>query len=440
MFILSIIRFVKFSYFLGFILVILLLLLMKIPLIWGQEIELGFIIELRLVSRVFLVLSWFVFIIIVFSVVIKYGTRNYIYLLGVIGLITFILIIFFIVDRILNFYILFEFSLIPIYLIVLGWGYQPERVRAGYNLLFYTVFSSIPFLVFIVLMVTGFNCLYFRQLYLYFFTIIRGFRWVKRILFIVVFRRFLVKMPMFLFHLWLPKAHVEAPVFGSIVLAGVLLKLGGFGILKFLPVLRSGVIETFLQRFRLLGGAWVRVLCLRQMDIKVLIAYSSVSHIRLVIAALLIKSNLGIVGAFMIIISHGVVSSGIFWGANLIYENSHSRNIVFNSGVLSKVPIFTLFWFLLCIGNIASPPSFNLLREIFCLLRLYSINWVSGGILGLIIFFRVGYTIILYSTTQQKKEGVARIGLFRIKISELRIFFLHGFYVYILCLSFSIFV
>lgn len=178
------------------------------------------------------------------------------------------------------FYIFFEMRLIPTLILILGWGYQPERIQAGLYIFFYTLLASLPIMVSIFYFYENFSSLDFFFLNGYFNSFL---------LYICTSFVFLVKIPIFFVHLWLPKAHVEAPVSGSIILAGIILKLGGYGFMRLIGLfILVGVRVNFIFiLISLFGGFIISLICLRQRDIKSLIAYSSVSHMGLVLAGII---------------------------------------------------------------------------------------------------------------------------------------------------------
>jgi NADH-ubiquinone oxidoreductase chain 4 len=158
----------------------------------------------------------------------------------------------------------------------------------------------------------------------------------------------MVKLPMLGFHLWLPKAHVEAPVLGSMILAGILLKLGGYGIFRFFPILivLNYSLRIFICIFfyiGLLGRVVMSLICLRQVDLKILIAYSSVVHISVIILGLVRFSVRGLNGSFLIIVAHGFISPLLFYLIRFLYENLHSRSIIVLKGVILSAPLYCLF-------------------------------------------------------------------------------------------------
>nr|YP_010023474.1 NADH dehydrogenase subunit 4 [Casmara patrona]QOP62726.1 NADH dehydrogenase subunit 4 [Casmara patrona] len=314
--------------------------------------------------------------------------------------IIFLLIMLYLTFSVMNlfmFYMFFEGSLIPILLLIIGWGYQPERIQAGMYLLFYTLFVSLPLLmgIFFIFKSMNYMMMYFLKfmnmtMYLLYFSMIMAF---------------LVKMPMYFVHLWLPKAHVEAPVSGSMILAGIMLKLGGYGLLRVLIFLQEvnlklNIIWIIIS---LLGGFYISLKCFCQVDIKSLIAYSSVAHMSIVIGGIMTVNNWGFIGAYILMISHGLCSSGMFCLANINYERIYSRSLYINKGMMNFMPSMALWWFLLLSSNMAAPPSMNLMGEISLINSLLSWSWLTMFMLMLISFFSAGYSLYLYSYTQHGK-------------------------------------
>ena len=335
------------------------------------------------------------------------------------------LVITFTTINIIIFYFFFEWSLIPIFFIIIGWGYQPERLKARLALFFYTLFASLPLLISIILTVNWSDTIKIRII---FRIKVSNFLWLIRVL------AFLVKFPIYLVHLWLPKAHVEAPVAGSIILAGVLLKLGGYGILRLVSITSINNLISQILSLSLIGGGILRILCVVQRDIKVVIAYSSVVHMALVIAGVLSLTKWGFEGTMIIILAHGICSSGIFAGANLIYERSHSRSFFFNQGLLNNRSIFSISWFILIVANFGGPFTYNLLGEVILILNLSFISINRLLVILALSFFSAAYSLILYSSTNQGQLSSNNITLNFLSKSEIFILFSHVWRLLFLCL------
>nr|ALO77619.1 NADH deshydrogenase subunit 4 [Cantharidae sp. GENSP01] len=316
------------------------------------------------------------------------------------------------------FYLFFEMSLIPTFILILGWGYQPERIQAGMYMFFYTLLASLPMMISLFL----FTIVLIRYFFLK-FTYCLDYLF----LFVCMVSVFLVKIPMFFVHLWLPKAHVEAPVSGSMILAGIMLKLGGYGFFRLMPLFLgiSKLISVYFVVISLVGGFIVSLMCLRQSDIKSLIAYSSVAHMGMVLAGIMTMNMWGYWGAFAMMISHGLCSSGLFCLSNISYERFGSRSLFLNKGLINLMPSMTLWWFLLSSSNMAAPPSFNLLGEIMLINSLVSWSIISMLVLMFLSFFAASYSLYLYSFSQHGKLSFSGFSMSSGSIREYLLLFLH---------------
>nr|AAD32512.1 NADH dehydrogenase subunit IV [Rhea americana] len=327
-------------------------------------------------------------------------TRKRIFIATLITIQPFILLAFSATELIL-FYISFEATLIPTLILITRWGNQPERLSAGIYLLFYTLISSLPLLTTLLYLHAQTGTLHLPTLELTQPPL--TYSWTGTLSGLALLMTFMVKAPLYGLHLWLPKAHVEAPIAGSMLLAALLLKLGGYGIMRITLLtgpLTSHLCYPFLA-FALWGALMTSSICLRQTDLKSLIAYSSVSHMGLVIAACMIQTDWAFSGAMILMISHGLTSSMLFCLANTNYERTHSRILLLARGLQPLLPLMGTWWLLANLTNMALPPTTNLMAELTIMVALF--NWSPFTIIltGLATLLTASYTLFMLLMTQR---------------------------------------
>ena len=297
------------------------------------------------------------------------------FVLSLFSILIFLIGVFSVLD-ILLFYILFEAILIPMFLVIGVWGSREEKVKAAFYFFFYTLIGSLLMLIsiFKLYSLTG-TTNYFNLITINLPSSIQFW------LFLGFFASLSVKIPMIPFHIWLPQAHVEAPVAGSVLLAGILLKLGGYGFIRFgypLFPLASEFFSPFIILLSLLAVVYASFTTCRQTDIKRLIAYSSVSHMGLVTLAIFCHSKEGIIASIIMMIAHGLVSSGLFMSSAVLYVRHHSRAIRYFRGLTATMPIFSIITLTLILANIGFPLTFNFIAEFFSILTAFSYSKLTG--------------------------------------------------------------
>nr|YP_010950094.1 NADH dehydrogenase subunit 4 [Radulinus boleoides]WMI35998.1 NADH dehydrogenase subunit 4 [Radulinus boleoides] len=303
--------------------------------------------------------------------------------------------------EIIMFYIMFEATLIPTLILITRWGNQTERLNAGVYFLFYTLAGSLPLLVALLLLQNSTGTL--SLLTIQYSDPVELTSYAHKLWWAGCLLAFLVKMPLYGVHLWLPKAHVEAPVAGSMILAAVLLKLGGYGMMRMVVMLEPLTKELSYPFiiFALWGVIMTGSICLRQTDLKSLIAYSSVSHMGLVVGGILIQTPWGFSGALILMIAHGLASSALFCLANTSYERTHSRTMLLARGLQMVLPLMTAWWFIASLANLALPPLPNLMGELMIITSLFNWSWWTIILTGAGTLITASYSLYMFLMTQR---------------------------------------
>jgi proton-translocating NADH-quinone oxidoreductase chain M len=325
----------------------------------------------------------------------KYGVYYY----ASFFLLEFFLIISFSTLDLFIFYIFFESVLLPIFFIIGSFGTRDRKVRAGFLLFLYTLLGSLFMLISIVFIFLEAGTTDFLLL------LDSPFSFDKqKIIFLAFFFAFSVKVPLIPFHLWLPEAHVEAPTSGSVLLAGVLLKLGTYGFLRFsIPLfpLASVFFRPFIFVISIFGIIFASLIAFRQSDIKRVIAYASIAHISLTVAGIFSFSFVGFESSLFQIVSHGVISGSLFFCVGVLYSRFHTRFIKYFSGLVQTIPLFIFYFFFFTLSNIGFPGTSGFIGEFLILVSLFfenyfvgvfcSVSLVLGSVYSLWLFNRVSY-------------------------------------------------
>lgn len=344
------------------------------------------------ISIWFFVLSSFLIFLCILFIWNEKNLKEYLITLLVIDLL--LLLVFSVLDLFL-FYIFFEAILIPMYLIIGIWGSRERKIRAAYLFFFYTLFGSLFMLVglvYIYMLVGTLNMEYL---------ITNNFTFNEQCwLWLAFFLSFASKIPMFPFHIWLPEAHVEAPTVGSVLLAGILLKLGVYGFLRFSLTLfpeASYYFSPFVYLLSLIGVVYASLSAIRQTDFKRIIAYSSIAHMNLITLGIFSFTILGIEGAILQSISHGFVSGALFLLIGILYDRYHSRLIYYYGGLVHMMPIYAIFLLFFTMANIALPGTSSFVGEFLLLCSIYKTNILTSIIASLGVILCGAYSLWLYN-------------------------------------------
>ena len=341
-------------------------------LLWSEYFSFYFSLGLDGLSFFFLILTTFltIFCILISWNSIIYRVKEFFILIFIIE---FLLINVFCSLNLFFFYISFEAVLIPMFFLIGIWGSRQRKYHAVYMFFFYTLIGSIVMLLGLLFIYSSINSLDFRLLLISDFSLVR-----QKILWLVFFFAFAIKIPMIPFHIWLPEAHVEAPTAGSVILAGLLLKLGSYGILRFVIFLfpeASSFFTPLVFLISLIGIIYGSCTTIRQIDLKKIIAYSSVAHMNFVTLGLFSNTIEGIAGSIYLMLSHGLVSSGLFICIGYLYDRYKTRIIFYYGGLVWVMPFFTFFFFFLILANVSFPGTSSFVGEFLVLISLLDSNF-----------------------------------------------------------------
>lgn len=362
-------------------------------LTWFSEYLHFIILAVDGISLTFIILTTFITFLVILSISYNVKLQQHsfykVYFICLLAIEFFLLVAFSVLD-IFVFYIFFESILIPMFFIIGVWGSGYRKIKANYYFFLYTLIGSLfmLFAIALVIMETG-GTNYFR-ISAWNFPEIK-----ERILWLCIFLSFSVKIPMFPFHIWLPEAHVEAPTEGSVILAALLLKLGGYGFIRYSLVMfpcASFYFSPLVFTLALLGITYSSLTALRQVDMKRIIAYASIAHMNFAVLGIFSATTEGLAGSIFLMFAHGLVSSALFFLVGILYRNYGSRLIYYYGGLAQVMPLFAIFFLFFSFANAGLPGTGNFIGEALIFLGLGEVSFF------IVLFSCIGFILsVIYS-------------------------------------------
>lgn len=283
--------------------------------------------------------------------------------------------VFTVLDLLL-FYVFFEGVLIPMFVLIGAWGSRGRKVRAAYQLFVYTLLGSVLMLGAILFIYIEVGTTDLLRL-----SVVELGSNLECLAWLAFFMSFAVKVPMFPFHVWLPEAHVEAPTAGSVILAGILLKLGGYGLLRFsigLFPTASAFFSPLVFVLSILSVVYASLTTIQQVDLKKIIAYSSVAHMNFVTLGMFCLNLQGLEGSLFLMLSHGIVSSALFLCVGVLYDRHHSRVVKYYAGLVHTMPLFVSFFVVFSLANLGLPLTTSFVGELLILMGAFlTSTWIA---------------------------------------------------------------
>ena len=367
-------------------------------LLWIPFLNLNFSLGIDGISLFFILLTTLLIFLCILISWTSVDTNIKEFLIAFLVMEFFLIGVFSILDLLL-FYIFFESVLIPMYLIVGVWGSRERKIRAAYFFFLYTLLGSVLMLLSILYIYYQAGTTDYEVLLTFIFS-----KTEQKFLWLSFFSSFATKVPMVPVHLWLPEAHVEAPTAGSVILAGVLLKLGTYGFLRFsFPLFpeASFYFAPIVYLFSIVGIVYTSFTAIRQTDFKRIIAYTSVAHMNLVMVGLFSFNTIGLEGAILQSLSHGFVASALFLIIGIVYERHHTRMVKYYGGLVHTMPLYTFIFLFFTMSNIGLPGTGSFVGEFLILAGSFKTNtsatfisatgMIIGGCYSLWLFNRISY-------------------------------------------------